>query len=210
MTGMASSEDYPSAAPFLPKKQDLPQMRKAVRGCRGCPLYRCATQAVFGEGPKDACFMLVGEQPGNEEDLQGHVFVGPAGRLLDKAMKDARLNRDLFYITNSVKHFKFSLVNDLRVHTSPGPREVKACKPWLEAEIKAVKPERILALGATAGKAMLGNGFRLTKERGIWHDAYDARVLATYHPSAVLRAHQGGNYKEIYRQFVEDLELLAA
>lgn len=198
-----------SAADYLPEQRNLPALREAARGCQGCPLYEHATQTVFGEGPARAQFMLVGEQPGNEEDLAGHPFIGPAGKVLMKAMKDAKIEREQFYITNAVKHFKFSLVNDLRIHTSPGPREVNACRPWLEAEVAAVKPEKILCLGATAGKSLLGRGFTLKLGRGVWQEFENVPTTATYHPSAVLRA-RGDDHKKIYHAIVEDLERLVA
>lgn len=180
-----------SAADFIPPKPTLPRLREAAAGCRGCHLWEDATQTVFGEGPRSAEFMLVGEQPGDQEDRQGHPFVGPSGRLLDEALAAAGIDRRRVYITNAVKHFKFVRVEltRRRLHKKPSAGEIRACHPWLEEEIRLVRPRVIVALGATAAQALLGPKFKVTEQRGKpvrseWADA----VVATVHPSAVLRA----------------------
>ena len=180
--------DWPTAAAFLPPTRDLPALRAAADGCRGCPLHEHATQAVFGEGPPDARVVIVGEQPGDQEDRQGAPFVGPAGRLLDGALEEAGIDRASAYVTNAVKHFKFKPTAKRRIHATPDTWEVAACKPWLEAELTAVRPEVVVVLGATAGKALLGPSFRVTRSRGVLLPLGDAQALATLHPSAVLRS----------------------
>ena len=179
-----------SAAEFIPPRPSLKRMREAVQGCRGCPLYRDATQAVFGEGPVQTGMMFVGEQPGDREDLTGHVFVGPAGRLLDLAFDSAGIHRDKVYLTNAVKHFKFSRVelHKRRLHKPPSRAEVGACLPWLAEEIRVVKPDLIVALGSTAAKALLGPSFLVTRHRGKVVKSSWGPVLPTVHPSSVLRA----------------------
>jgi uracil-DNA glycosylase family protein len=182
-----------SAADFIPPKPTLPRLREAAAGCRGCHLWEHATQTVFGEGPRNAEVMLVGEQPGDQEDLQGHPFVGPSGRLLDEGLVVAGIDRRRVYVTNAVKHFKFVRVEltRRRLHKKPSASEVRACHPWLEEEIRLVRPRVIVALGATAAQALLGPKFRVTEQRGKvvrseWAEA--EAVVATVHPSAVLRA----------------------
>ena len=157
-----------SAADFLPPVSTLPALRQAASGCRGCGLYRYATQTVFGEGPARARLMLVGEQPGDQEDRAGHPFVGPSGRLLDEALEEAGIDRDAVYVTNAVKHFKFvrQELTRRRLHKKPAAREVRACRPWLEQEVKVVRPVLIVALGSTAAQSLLGPAFRVTRERG--------------------------------------------
>jgi uracil-DNA glycosylase family protein len=180
-----------SAADFLPPRPTLVRLREAAAGCRGCHLWVNATQTVFGEGPRTAEVMLVGEQPGDQEDRQGHPFVGPSGRLLDDGLEAAGIDRRRVYVTNAVKHFKFVRIEltKRRLHKKPNAAEVRACHPWLEAEIRVIKPRVIVALGATAAQALLGPSFRVTEQRGKpvrseWAEA----VIATVHPSAVLRA----------------------
>ena len=164
-------------------------MREAAQSCRGCELYCNATQAVFGEGPKDALVMFVGEQPGDQEDKAGKPFVGPSGQILDDMLEKARIPRDEVYVTNAVKHFKFEQRGKRRMHSTPSAREVAACRPWLEAEIKLVNPRMLVCLGATAAQALLGRAFRVTQQRGKPVRSDWARaVFATVHPSAVLRA----------------------
>jgi DNA polymerase len=180
--------DWPTAAAFLPAATDLDALRSAADGCRGCPLYENATQTVFGEGPRDARLVIVGEQPGDQEDRAGEPFVGPAGRLLDGALEEAGIDRGSAYVTNAVKHFKFSPTAKRRIHKTPDTFEVAACKPWLEAELDALQPEVVVLLGATAGKALLGPSFRVTKSRGVLLPLGDRQALATLHPSAVLRS----------------------
>jgi len=170
-------------------------------------LYRCATQAVFGEGPAKARIMMVGEQPGNEEDLQGHPFVGPAGKLFDRALEDAGIQRSEVYVTNAVKHFKFEERGKRRLHKKPRVSEIKACRPWLEEEVDRVHPEIIVCLGAVAAQSILGNAFRLTQERGKFVEhPWAQRVTATVHPSAILRAPDKEQRHLAYRAFVRDLQ----
>jgi DNA polymerase len=180
--------DWPTAAPYVPSTDRLDVLRAAADACRGCPLYEDATQAVFGEGPPDARIVLVGEQPGDQEDRQGAPFVGPAGRLLDGALEEAGIDRAAAYVTNAVKHFKFTTSGKRRIHATPDTYEVAACHPWLEAELALLAPEVVVLLGATAAKSMLGPSFRVTKSRGVLLPLGDALALATLHPSAVLRS----------------------
>jgi uracil-DNA glycosylase len=176
------------ATPFLPDSTSLDALRDAVQACRGCDLWEPATQAVFGEGPRKARVVLVGEQPGDREDREGHPFVGPAGRELDEALADAELDRSEVYLTNVVKHFRFEERGKRRIHQSPRRWEVRACLPWLRAELDAVRPDALVLLGATAGKALLGTSFKLAEARGrpIESDLAPL-VTATAHPSAILR-----------------------
>jgi len=191
---------------FLPNRRTLVTLAEAIPHCRGCDLYRFATQAVFGEGPARASIVLVGEQPGNDEDLQGHPFVGPAGRLLDRAMEDAGIRRSEVYLTNAVKHFKFEERGKRRLHKKPRVSETKACRPWLEAELEAIKPKIVVCLGATAAQTLLGPAFRLTRERGEFFAQPDGSfVTATVHPSAILRAPDEQQRRAQYREFVTDL-----
>jgi uracil-DNA glycosylase family protein len=185
----------------------LPVLAAAARGCHACPLWKPATQTVFGEGPSPAPFMLVGEQPGDSEDRAGRPFVGPAGALLDRALAEAGITRDEVYLTNAVKHFSFTMRGQKRLHQKPKAREVKACKGWLAAELEVVRPRLIVCLGATAAQAILGPRFLLTKARGeILHPTAGAPpVLATYHPSAVLRAPDSERRHELHTALVADL-----
>jgi DNA polymerase len=181
--------DTGSAAEYLPAAHTLAALRDAAAGCRACPLWRTGTQTVFGEGAETSDVMFVGEQPGDKEDQAGRPFVGPAGRLFDEALAEAGIERTRAYVTNVVKHFKWQARGKRRIHAKPSWAEMTACKPWLEAELEAVKPEVLVCLGATASQALLGRQFRVTKERGRPLDSDLApRVLATIHPSAVLRA----------------------
>jgi uracil-DNA glycosylase len=200
-----------SAADFLPQQITLPQLRKAAAGCQGCPLYCNATQAVFGEGPARARLMLVGEQPGDQEDLAGRPFVGPAGRLLDQSLEQAQIPRDTVYLTNAVKHFKFEPRGKRRIHSKPSAREVRACRPWLEAEIQLVKPHVLVALGATAAQTLLGSTFRLTQHRGefLTDTTWAPFVLATLHPSALLRIPDKAARRAARADFVADLKQAA-
>jgi uracil-DNA glycosylase family protein len=199
-----------SAAPFVPERPTLPSLRAAAAGCRGCQLWRDATQTVFGEGPRGAELMLVGEQPGDQEDRQGHPFVGPSGRLLEEALATAGIDRRRVYVTNVVKHFKFSRVEltKRRLHKKPTAAEVRACRPWLEAELQVVRPKVIVALGATAAHALLGGKFKVTEHRGqpVTSSLADA-VFATVHPSAVLRAPADAR-ERARREFFADLALV--
>ena len=177
-----------SAAAFVPDRPTLPRLHEAVQECRGCDLWRGATRAVFSEGPAKARIMLVGEMPGDREDREGRPFVGPAGRELDRALETAGIDRRDVYVTNAVKHFKFEERGKRRIHQTPRKGEVDACFPWLDTEIKLVRPEAIVTLGATAAKALLGSGFRLTQHRGELLDSELAPIVAaTIHPSAIVR-----------------------
>jgi uracil-DNA glycosylase len=200
-----------SAADFIPPRPTLSKLRAAARGCRGCHLWMHATQTVFGEGPRTAEVILVGEQPGDLEDRAGHPFVGPAGKLLDTALMQAGVDRTKVYVTNSVKHFKFvTIERGRRLHKKPSAAEVRACNPWLQEEIRLIKPRVIVALGATAAQALLGKQFRVTQDRGkpIASELADA-VFATVHPSAVLRA-PDDRRDEAKQEFISDLKRVAA
>jgi uracil-DNA glycosylase family protein len=199
-----------SAADFLPSRVTLETLREAGEGCRGCELWACATRVVFGEGPSDAQVMLVGEQPGNEEDLTGRPFVGPAGRLLDRALAEVGLDRSEVYVTNAVKHFRSEPRGKRRIHRQPGDEHVEACLPWLEAEIGIVRPTMLVCLGATAAKALLGVAFRVSRQRGTFVPSPLApNVLATVHPSSILRAPDDVARREAYVRFVHDLGQVA-
>jgi uracil-DNA glycosylase len=179
-------------------------------GCRACPLWERATQTVFGEGAAPAPVMLVGEQPGDQEDLQGRPFVGPAGRLLDEALEAAGIERDAAYVTNVVKHFKWTARGKRRIHAKPSWAEVAACRPWLDAELELVRPRVLVCLGATAAQALLGRAFRVTKERGTWVESDLAEhVTATIHPSAILRQRDDESRHAELQAFVQDLRLVA-
>ena len=169
----------------------LAELRRKAADCTNCDLYRDATQTVFGTGPQDARLMIVGEQPGDQEDLAGEPFVGPAGRLLNHALDDAGIDRTTVYVTNAVKHFKFTLRGKRRIHSSPNSEQIKACRPWLDGELAAVQPDLVLALGATAAKALLGASFRVTQQRGEVLERDGLHVTATLHPSALLRLPSG-------------------
>jgi DNA polymerase len=196
------------AEEFLPERRSLKALREAVQHCHGCDLYRDATQAVFGEGPAKARLMLVGETPGDREDVEGEPFVGPAGGLLRKALAGAGIEVDDAYLTNAVKHFKWRPRGKRRLHQTPRVGEMNACRPWLEAEVAAVKPEAIIALGATAARSLFGTEVKVTKDRGALLDSDLAPLAAvTIHPSAVLRA--GDEREEAYEGFVADLKLVA-
>jgi uracil-DNA glycosylase family protein len=199
-----------SAADFIPPRPTLPKLRAAAAGCRGCDLWVNATQTVFGEGPRTASVVFVGEQPGDLEDRSGHPFVGPAGRLLDAALVEAGIDRSRVYVTNSVKHFKFvPIERGRRLHKKPNAAEIRACNPWLQEEIRLVRPRVIVALGATAAQALLGKQFRVTRDRGkpIPSELAEA-IVATVHPSAILRA-PGDAREEARREFIADLRRVA-
>jgi uracil-DNA glycosylase len=199
-----------SAADFLPDQRTLPKLREAADGCRGCHLYEDATQAVFGAGLKRSRVMMVGEQPGDREDREGAPFVGPAGRMLDRGLADAGIERGDLYVTNVVKHFKFVQRGKRRIHQTPVMEEINACRPWLEAELEQVKPEILVCLGATAAKALLGRAFRVTKSRGQFVESELAPLAtATVHPSSILRARTDEEREEAYREFVTDLTAVA-
>ena len=199
-----------SAAPFVPKTTSLKVLRQAVQECRGCDLYKHATQAVFGAGPRAARVMFVGEQPGDREDQQGEPFVGPAGALLDKALADAGISRDKVYLTNAVKHFSWEPRGKRRIHKKPRVSEIKACFPWFEAERRVVKPAVVVCLGAVAAQSVLGTRFKLMQNRGqvLTSDAAE-RVVATIHPSALLRAPDSEGRRAAYAMLVADLKVVA-
>jgi DNA polymerase len=198
-----------SAAEFVPASRSLSALRKAAEGCRGCPLWKDATQAVFGAGPRKAELMLVGEQPGDREDLEGEPFVGPAGGILTRALEAAEIGRGEVYLTNAVKHFKWRARGKRRLHQTPRAGEVEACKPWLEAELKAVQPTALLALGATAAKSLFGSSVRVTRDRGHLIDSSLAPVAAlTVHPSAILRLKDHDEREDAFAGLVDDLRLV--
>lgn len=207
VTEMATAQKT-SAAPWVPRDGDLKVLKAAAPECRGCELYARATQIVFGEGPPDAKVVMVGEQPGDEEDQRGQPFIGPAGRLLNQAMIEAGVDREQVYVTNAVKHFKWIERGKRRIHAKPSGIEISACKPWLEAELNAIKPELVVCLGATAAQALMGREFRITSERGqFFPHARAKQLVATIHPSAILR--MPDRYEEEYAMFVRDLRLVA-
>ncbi len=207
---MTSALAMRSAADFLPTicttDGDLSCLAEAAQACRGCDIYKRATQAVFGEGDPEADVMLVGEQPGNDEDLEGHPFVGPAGRELDGFLEEAGLNRDGVWLTNAVKHFKWVARGEKRIHDKPTMLEIRACKPWLDAEIEIVQPKMIVLLGATAAQSLLGREFRITKHRGEVQELPEGLAVATWHPSAVLRAPEREDRHRMRREIVSDIE----
>jgi uracil-DNA glycosylase family protein len=200
-----------SAADFIPPRPTLPKLRKAAAGCRGCDLWLNATQTVFGEGSPDAEAVFVGEQPGDQEDRVGRPFVGPAGRLFDEALESAGIDRDIVYVTNAVKHFKF-VRNELikrRLHKKPSPAEVRACTPWLQEELRLLQPRVVVALGSTAAQALLGNRFRVTQHRGeLVRSEWAGPVIATVHPSSVLRAPDEAR-ADARREFFADIGKVA-
>ncbi|HEX4808039.1 MAG TPA: UdgX family uracil-DNA binding protein [Bryobacteraceae bacterium] len=199
-----------SAAPWIPPSRDLKVLRQAAQRCEGCDLFRHATQAVFGNGPRNAKVVMVGEQPGNDEDVKGLPFVGPSGRLLDKALDDAEIDRNIVYVTNAVKHFKFIERGKRRIHAKPNGIEISSCRPWLEAELAAIEPELVVCLGATAAQSLMGRDFRITVERGRFFPHQWAKELtATIHPSAILRMEPERREAE-YALFVQDLRGVAA
>jgi uracil-DNA glycosylase len=207
---VSPKQAHGDATPFLPARRSLKSLREAAAHCRGCHLYAPATQTVFSDGRKRARLMMIGEMPGDREDRAGRVFVGPAGRELDKALEAVGIDRADVYITNVVKHFKFEERGKRRIHQKPGKREVDACMPWLRAELDVVKPTALLLLGATAGKALLGDEFRLTESRGQPIDSELAElVVATIHPSAILRARDDESRQAQREAFTDDLRVVA-
>ena len=199
-----------TAAPLIPPSPTLPLLREIAAGCRACDLYKCGTQTVFGEGRVQARAMLVGEQPGDSEDKAGRPFVGPAGKLLDKALEAAGIDRKLVYVTNVVKHFKWVPRGKRRLHEKPNAREIAACRPWLEAEIAVVKPRVLVVLGATAAQAILGKSFKVTQQRGqILASDLAPRVMATVHPSSLLRAPDEETRRRETLRFIDDLTRIA-
>lgn len=195
---------------IIPVEPDLAGLSRAAASCTACSLYENATQTVFGSGDPDADVMLVGEQPGDKEDLAGQPFVGPSGKLLDRALEEAGIDRGRTYVTNAVKHFKFTRRGKLRLHKKPTSEEVAACRPWLETELSVIDPEVVVCLGATAAQALLGPSFRVTRERGRFVDwAYDPLVTATVHPSSILRAPDEGARQVELARFTDDLRMVA-
>src|SRR6266576_7231492 len=198
-----------TAAPLVPHKPSIPKLKEAAAGCTACPLHETGTQTVFGEGTSKAEVMFVGEQPGDQEDLQGKPFVGPAGKLLDKALDDAGIDRRQVYVTNVVKHFKWQARGKRRIHQKPNWSEIAACRPWLEAELDVVEPRVLVCLGATAAQALLGRDFRVSRQRGVPVESDLAEhVLATVHPSSILRGDPESREQE-YQAFVDDLKAVA-
>lgn len=190
----------------VPITSSLATTKRAARSCTACPLYKRATQTVFGEGPKNARLMLVGEQPGDQEDVAGKPFVGPAGKILGRALEEAGINREEVYVTNAVKHFKWEPRGKRRIHQKPSSREIAACRPWLEAELRLVRPDVLVCLGATAAQTIFGPSFRVTRDRGkILKSEIAPKVLATVHPSSLLRQPDEESRRREYTRFVVDL-----
>ena len=198
-----------TAAPLIPPEPTIPKLRDAAATCRACDLWKRGTQTVFGEGSGKSRVMLVGEQPGDQEDIQGRPFVGPAGKILDKALAEAGIDRKDVYVTNAVKHFKWEPRGKRRIHKKPNSIEITACKPWIEAEIEVVHPQVIVCLGATAAQALLGREFKVSTQRGVWVPSPLAPfVMATVHPSSLLRAPDEETRRLETRRFVADLKLV--
>jgi DNA polymerase len=203
-------DEYPTAEAYMPARITLNTLKEAAAGCQGCPLYKLGTQTVFGEGAKSAKVVMLGEQPGDQEDRAGKPFVGPSGQLLDTALEEVGIDRTEVYVTNTVKHFKWEPRGTRRIHAKPNAREIQACKPWLTAELQVLKPQMVICLGATAAQALMGKEFRITKSRGeIIHDTeWAPKLLATVHPSSILRT-PSEDRDAAYRAFVEDLRVAA-
>jgi uracil-DNA glycosylase family protein len=203
-------QTWTSAVPYLPRQLSLASLRRASAECQGCPLFAHATQTVFGRGRRDARVMLVGEQPGNEEDLQGVPFVGPAGRVLRQALDEAGIDPDDIYTTNVVKHFKWIAAHRRRMHKKPNAREIAACLPWLDKELELVKPQILVCLGATAAQALLGPDFRVTRDRGkLVASRLAPHTLATVHPSSILRQQTSEDRHREMERFTADLRVAA-
>ena len=203
-------EHEQTAAPLVPSRLSLATLRKAAAACTACDLYKTGTQTVFGEGFETARAIFLGEQPGDAEDRSGRPFVGPAGKLLDRALEEAGIDRKLVYVTNVVKHFKWTPRGKRRLHEKPNAREIAACRPWLEAELKVVKPEVLVCLGATAAQALLGRSFRVTKMRGQILRQPDYAIMATVHPSSILRAPDDETRHRQMELFIRDLKTIAS
>ncbi|HEX5433504.1 MAG TPA: UdgX family uracil-DNA binding protein [Candidatus Angelobacter sp.] len=201
---------YPTAASFLPQRLTLPNLRQAAAACKGCDLWKRGTQTVFGEGSPNARVLMVGEQPGDKEDLQGRPFVGPAGAILDKALAAAGIDRDEVYVTNIVKHFKWEPRGKRRIHKKPNAMEISACRPWLDAELEVNRPDVVVLLGASAAQGILGRDFRVSQRRGEWVTSSIApAVMATVHPSSILRTPDDETRHEEMRKFIADLKKVA-
>lgn len=204
------TEDNRTAKEFFPERINLASLKEASRDCKACDLWKIGTQTVFGDGRKSSRVVLIGEQPGDKEDLAGLPFVGPAGQLLDRALEEAGIDRELAYVTNTVKHFKWKPRGKRRIHEKPNAREIAACNPWLEAELGVIKPRVIILLGATAAQTLLGRDFRVTQQRGVWVESkFAAKVMATVHPSSILRAPDAETREDWFREFVNDLRFAA-
>src|SRR5687767_6410731 len=198
-----------SAGDFLPRTRSLPSLQQAAKSCKGCDLYLNATQTVFGDGPSRASVILVGEQPGDIEDQKGQPFVGPAGRMLDRALEDARISRDEVYVTNAVKHFKWIWRGKRRLHQKPSVRQVVACRPWLEVEIEAVQPQILVCMGATAAQSVVGKPVAIMKERGKFIDSVFGKLtFITIHPSAILRQRDSDEREQEFRRFASEMKLI--
>ncbi len=207
---MAPKDLFPGAERWVPERPTLRKLVEAAQRCRGCDLYARATQAVVGDGRSGATVVFVGEQPGNEEDLAGKPFVGPAGRLLDEALAHAGIERSEVYVTNAVKHFSWEERGKRRIHKKPTAKQIRACRPWLDAELAIIQPKVLVCLGATAAQALLGRGFKVTEQRGrLIPSTLAPLVMATVHPSSVLRAPDAENRREERRRFFEDMEKVA-
>jgi DNA polymerase len=201
---------FASAAPWVPATGELSILAAAAKECQGCDLYAHATQTVFGEGSREARAVLIGEQPGDREDVVGRPFVGPAGRLLDRALEEAGIDRGATYVTNAVKHFKNEPRGKRRIHKKPNSAEIEACRPWLDAELAAVRPDVVVCLGATAAQTLLGKDFPLMRERGMVKETAQWRVVPTVHPSSLLRIPEPERRHGEYARFVDDLRVAAA
>ena len=206
----ARAKTTKTAAPLIPPRPTLSKLQQAARGCQACPLWKTGTQTVFGEGSRHAKVVFVGEQPGNDEDLAGKPFVGPAGKLLDKALVEAGIERDEVYVTNAVKHFKWEPKGKRRIHKKPNARELAACRPWLDAELDLLKPQVVVCLGATAAQALISKDFKVSRRRGeLVQSTLAPNVIATVHPSSVLRAPDEASRRAEYARFVADLKKIA-
>ena len=210
LTPSADEPEADGAAQFVPAGAGLSELKTAAAHCKGCDLYRHATQTVFGRGSAQARIVFIGEQPGDQEDRQGAPFVGPAGEVFDRALAEAGLEREKLYVTNAVKHFKFEQRGKRRIHQTPRATELNACRPWLEAELTLIKPEVLVCLGATAARAIFGDKFRITRDRGHFAPTrWAPKTIATYHPSAVLRGEDDAQKAELYAMLLEDLKKIA-
>ena len=208
---MPAGGETGSAAAYVPERPTLPRLREAAAGCKGCHLWERGTQTVFGEGAASSTVMLVGEQPGDQEDLAGRPFVGPAGRLLDEALEEAGIDRRAAYVTNVVKHFKWEPRGKRRIHAKPSWTEMVACRPWLDAELAVVSPRVLVCLGATAAQSLLGRDFRVSRQRGeLVESPLAPHVLATVHPSSILRQRDEASRHAEMAAFVEDLKIAAS
>jgi len=210
LTPKADEQEADGAAKFVPAGAGLSELKTAASHCKGCDLYRHATQTVFGRGSAHARIVFIGEQPGDQEDRQGAPFVGPAGEVFERALAEAGLEREKLYVTNAVKHFKFEQRGKRRIHQTPRATELNACRPWLEAELTLIKPEVLVCLGATAARAIFGDKFRITRDRGHFAPTrWAPKTMATYHPSAVLRGEDDAQKAELYAMLLEDLKKIA-